>query len=291
MTLRTRRAFTLFEVILAIALIALLLSFLLNFFWQTIEVRERVKRDATRQQIIHQVVGRIADELRAAVAIEQFGFEQMQQFVGDRRSISFVTTPLPADSTYKFVRESENPPVFKHDLMQVSYELWIDPEEETDEGDPIVVGILRTQQQALDPYETEADLPEGEDVGYLRRDLWSYELGYLEFRYFDGAEWTTTWNVAEGNRLPHLIQITVGFDSLTQEEYDDQDLEEYPIDMEEYPLGPPDTNPDRYSVLVRLPAADEMFSARMNRMQGNAEEIYDWAGEAAPEEDASGGPQ
>jgi len=154
----------------------------------------------------------------------------------------------------------------------VSYSLWLDPEEETDEGDPIVLGILRTERWAIDPAETAEDVAEGEDLIYERHDLWAPELGYLEFRYFDGIAWSTTWNVTEGNRLPHLIQITVGFDSLTRDDNEDIDLDEFPI--EEFPLGPEVPNINRFSTLVRVPAADEMYWARLNKIGDEVEEQF-----------------
>ena len=98
----------------------------------------------------------------------------------------------------------------------------------------------------------------------LRHDLWSHELGYLEFRYFDGVEWATSWELAEGNPLPHLIQITVGFDSICRAELEDEVLNVFSI--EEYPLGDDLVHPDRYSMIVRIPAADCLFSSRLQRV-------------------------
>ncbi|MCK4343274.1 MAG: hypothetical protein KAY37_16290 [Phycisphaerae bacterium] len=277
---------TLLEVVISIALIGLLLGALLSFFWQTVEIRKQAGHAAARTQIVKQMFAKITGELRNTVALEQVGFPDLEQFVGDRRSITFLTTPLPPEHSYVFFRESEDNPAPRHDLLQVTYELWIDPEEETEEGDPLVGGVLRTERRALDPFETKETIPEGEDLLYLRHDLWAPELGYLEFRYFDGVEWSTTWNVSQGNRLPHLVQITVGFDSLLREDLEDQDLHEYPID--EYPLGPEESNPDRFTTIVRLPAADEMFSARLNRLSDEVEEIYEFGGLPGEEGEGEG---
>lgn len=270
---RSVRGLTLLEVVISIGLIALLLSFLLGFFWQTLEIRDRAAAMANRTQVVEQMLGKIAAELKQALGLEQITLPGFVQFEGDRRRISFLTAALPDPDTYDFFGETDDRPLPKVDLRQVTYELWIDPDDETEDGDPIVGGILRTEQQVLNPYETEETVPEGEDLLYLRRDLWSYELGYLEFRYFDGAQWSTTWRVSEGNRLPHLVQITIGFDSLTREQLEDQDLNEFPIDQ--YPLGADRPDPLRYSRIVRLPAADEMYSARLHRLADEVEEVYE----------------
>jgi hypothetical protein len=184
-------------------------------------------------------------------------------------------------------------PAPRHDLREITYQLWIDPEETTEDNEPIVGGILRTERRALDPYLTEEDVPEGEDLLYIRHDLWSYELGYLEFRYFDGVEWTTTWNVPEGNPLPQLVRITIGFDSITNDDLNDVDLEGY--SLRDYPFGPPDQldqppNPNRYSRIVRLRGADQMFSSRVQRMTAEmGEEVYTFGGEVTEEDQGDEG--
>ena len=215
------RGLTLFEVVISIALIALLLGALLTFFWQTLEIRDAAARAADRTQLIEQVLTRMADELRGTLAADQIGFP-VQRFIGERRKITFVTTPLPPRSSYAFYRESEIRPVPEQDLREITDALWIDPDKTTDEGEPLVGGILRTERRAIVPSVSEAEITEDQDLLYRRHDLWAPELGYLEFRYFDGVEWSTSWDVTEGNPLPQLIQITVGFDSITREALEDQ---------------------------------------------------------------------
>ncbi len=287
MSRRRLRAMTLFEVVISIALIGMLLGSLTTFFHRTLTAREEVTREMDRTQLAQQMLLRMADELRGCIAREDLGYE-LTQFEGDRRSITFVTCPLPPTESYAFFRQSEYAPPPRYDLREVTYELWIDPDDETDEGDPLVAGILRTEQRALLPYETEEDVPEGADLGWLRRDLWAPELGYLEFRYYDGVEWSTSWSVEQGNPLPHLVQITVGFDSLLREELDDQDLDQYPIEDEDYELGPDVPDPDRYSLIVRIPAADEMFTARLYRLSSDVDEVYEFMGTSTESESDEG---
>jgi type II secretory pathway pseudopilin PulG len=281
------RALTLLEVVISIALIALLLGALLTFFWQALLIRDQAERAADRTQLVQQVLEHMAAELRASVGVEKINFP-VQQFTGDRRSITFVTTLLPPAESYGFYRASElaYQPAPQQDLREVTYSLWIDPEETTEHGEPLVGGILRTERRALDPFLTEQEVPEDQDLLYLRHDLWSPELGYLEFRYFDGVEWTTRWEVTKGNPLPHLIQITVGFDSITKDELDDVDLEQYPLDR--YPLGPDVPSPNRYSLIVCLPAADQMFGTRLNRLGQEVEEIYQFMAPGAGQPQGGG---
>lgn len=252
---RYRRALTLFEVVLSISLIAMLLTAILTFFWQSAEVRKQAALEADRTQVARQVLERLASELRGCLGMEQIGFPVEQRLIGTRRSITFLTTGVPDESQYKFYRASEKPPPARHDLRLVTYALWVDPENQTDEGEPIVGGILRTERTTLNQFVIEENDPNKE-----RTDLWSHELGYVEFRYFDGIEWDTKWDITEGNSLPQLVQITVGYDSITNYELSDDDLQEQSLSDDKPPV------PGRYSTIVRIPAADRFFSSRIQRV-------------------------
>jgi type II secretory pathway pseudopilin PulG len=254
---------TLLEVIISVTLISMLMGAMLTFFWQSMEVRKEAVRMSDRTQIARQVLQHLATELRGCLGVEQFGFPAgengEQRLAGDRRSITFLTTALPDKELYQFFGEFDELPPGQHDLREIGYELWIDPEETTDEGEPIIGGILRTEKKTLNQF-----IIDEEDPLQLRHDLWSYELAYLEFRYFDGVEWTTEWDLEEGNPLPQLVQVTVGFDPLTQAELDDEDLDMYPLDQ--YPLGDDLPHRDRYSIIVRIQAASRFFSSRLQRV-------------------------
>lgn len=291
---RAARALTLLEMLVSVALMTMLVGALFTFYFDSVEIREEVSRRADRTEIARQVLERMADELRGCLGVEQFGFpigagmsatdesvymvedEQaadaegeadatepqsvQPRLVGGRRNISFLTTALASRDLYEFFGEFDALPPGQHDLREVGYQLWIDPENETEDGEPIVSGILRTEKKTLNQYIIEQDDPET-----LRHDVWSAELQYLEFRYFDGVDWTTEWQLNEGNPLPQLIQITVGYEPITQVELDDEDLTTYPLDNPDYALNDGQTHPDRYSIIVRIPAADRFFSSRLQR--------------------------
>lgn len=298
-----RRALTLLEVIISISLIALLMGTALTFFWQVLQARDTAVELADRMQISRQVLSRIEGELRSVVGFEELGFpieqpivedefleaeedfgadtvtvttmapQRVPLLVGTRRSITFLTARLPAQHQYEFWEDTADVPPAQADLTQVSYWLWVDKEKTDDNGEPIIGGIMRTEKKTLNQFLVELDDPLD-----VRNDLWSPELGYVEFRYFDGVEWSVEWNVTEGNSLPQLIQVTVGFKPATSDEFDNADLDEFPLT--EYPYGDNRPHPDRYSIIVRMPAADKMFGSRFQRV---GQQIQDQLGvEGAP---------
>ncbi len=254
-----RRGITLLEVIIAIALIALLLSSVLTFFWQTAKIREQAALQADKAMIARRVLDGIANELRGCLGREALGFPVAQRFIGTRRSMTFLTTALPDPARYRYYKATEDMPPAQHDVREVGYSLWTDPEKTTESGDPLVGGIVRTEKRALGQA-----LIDEEDPLSIRKDLWSHELGYIEFRYYDGVEWDTQWEIVQGNSLPQMVMVTVGFDSILQAELEDQDLDEFPIDK--FPLGDELEHPNRYTTVIRIPAADRMFGSRLQRV-------------------------
>lgn len=255
-----RFGLTLLEVILAVSIIVIMMTVMLTFMWRTLQIREQVILDADHAQVARLFLERISDELRGVLGGEELRFPVEQRLIGTRRSIEFLTTEMADRSQYEFYDESEEPPPARHDVQWVSYALWVEEEMTTEDGNPMVGGILRTLRRTL----SQAIIDEDEPL-QQRNDNWAPELGYLEFRYYDGVEWHTEWEIVEGNSLPQMIMITVGYDSITMSDWQDFDLDDYPI--EEYPLGPDEAiSVDRYSVLVRLPAADRFFSSRLQTL-------------------------
>jgi len=317
---RRRSALTLLEVLVSLALIVMLMGALFTFYWEVGEARVTAAAVADRTQVARQVLSRIEAELRGCPGFEKVGFPIEQPLVegeeldsdefvveelgegaaagdptallnqllgatgaripllrGDRRSITFLTTALPAEEQYRFydLNDQAHLPAAQHDLRQVSYRLWVDPQDVGDDGEPIVGGIIRTEKKTLNQF-----LVDYEDPLDIRNDLWSHELGYLEFRYYDGVEWDTKWDLTEGISLPHAIQITVGFKPVTLDELDNKDLDQFP--PKDYPFGEQLEHPDRYTLVVKMPAADKFFGTRFQRVGQQLAEQFGVEGAPAP---------
>ncbi len=255
-----RLGLTLLEVLISIALIVLMMSVAVTFFWQTAEIRAQARASADRTQLARQALGQIAAELRGCLGMDQVGFPVEQRLKGDRRNLTLLTTELPAETQYRFLAQDETPPPAQHDLTEVSYSLAVDTENLDDDGEPTVNGIIRTEKQTLNQYVIEED-----DPLQVRSEVWSPELKYLEFRYFDGVEWDIKWDVTEGNSLPQLVMITVGYEPITMQEYENTDIAG--SELMQDPLGR-DAEPreDRYTTIVKVPSADKLFRPRMQRV-------------------------
>lgn len=272
----SRRALTLLEVLISLVLIAMIMGAMFAFYWQTGEIRKQAAELSARTNLARNILAQMEKELRGCLGADKIGFpttQGEQRLAGTRRSITFLSTMLPDRNSYYIPSASDEPLPGRHDLELLTYSLWIDPENKTEDGEPIVGGLMRTQKRTLNQY-----VVDEEDPLDIRNDLWAPEIGYLEFRYFDGVEWDTKWDVTDGNSLPQLIQITIGFKSITDDELNDVDLQTYAVS--DYPFGDPNPHDDRYSLIVRLPAADRFFTSRVSRVGKQMSDSFGVGGDA-----------
>jgi hypothetical protein len=123
-------------------------------------------------------------------------------------------------------------------------------------------------QAPQDPVEGDAAFDVEDEIQWS--EIYSQQIRFLRFCYFDGKSWWDRWDVSGENPLPQLIQVTVGFDPhpafggdvpLTQEEEEFCTCMNDPVDVRDCaPLSP-----DRYTMIIRLQQADMFFRSRVTR--------------------------
>jgi type II secretory pathway pseudopilin PulG len=108
---RPARGMTLFEVVIAVSIMVLLLAAMFGFLWQFMEGRKQAGLAADQMAIARGVLEGIGEELRGCVGMDQVGFpmEQGQRLIGDRRSITFLTTAVPERGQYDSLGEFDTP--------------------------------------------------------------------------------------------------------------------------------------------------------------------------------------
>lgn len=94
-----------------------------------------------------------------------------------------------------------------------------------------------------------------------KQELYAPELRFIEFFYHDGNKWWESWEIKEGNSLPQMVMITVGYEPELPDDMEIEIIEEMFINEEDIePLAE-----DRYMVIVRIPQADSFFGSRVQR--------------------------
>ncbi|MBN1488393.1 MAG: prepilin-type N-terminal cleavage/methylation domain-containing protein [Phycisphaerae bacterium] len=286
---RTRRAtaacarpgVTLLEVILAMALTAMLLTGVYAFYSNTLRTREAARELTVDTQLARVILARIADDVRHAGGFTPgFGVG----LTGTHETLTLYRYLLPEPDVFnQYDPEFEQLPPAKADLRRVEYRLTWDDELEDENGDPICHGLFRSIQTTLNQVYVQEDLDEDsrmssrlskeedeepEEVGEPREgvegELLAPEIKYLEFLYFDGAEWVDEWvgGDSQQNALPQAIMVTIGRIPVPPEdrEFELEALES--IDREEREELE-EEHPDRYQVVVRLQQADRFLTSRL----------------------------
>jgi hypothetical protein len=77
------------------------------------------------------------------------------------------------------------------------------------ESDGLPVGLARLEGDRLAI--EHADIQSDEQSLADAARVIAREVVLLQFRYFDGSAWVTAWDTAAEGRLPHAVEVTIGF--------------------------------------------------------------------------------
>jgi prepilin-type N-terminal cleavage/methylation domain-containing protein len=98
-------------------------------------------------------------------------------------------------------------------------------------------------------------------------ELYSPEVKYLRFCYFDGSKWWDSWHVQGESPLPQMVQVTLGFEGQAPfgEEFESEENEEFCTCLNEDPVDCERLGSDQVSRVVRLVQSDPLFRSRITR--------------------------
>jgi hypothetical protein len=267
-----RRGFTLLEVVLSISLMIILLGMLFGFYRNSMMQREIGVAKTSEAHLARILLRQITEELRSAVGFAP-GFGP--GVIGERYEFTVQATALPDRVLFERRSVREEPLPGQHDIRQLRYFIAWDEEITDENGIPLALGLVRQELKTLRRYAVvqgdgafdseafEGDEEEVEDAEEsFRLQLYAPEIKYIEMRYYDGAQWHRDWHVNQGNALPQMIRVTLGFETQDQEDFDELGLDDEDVEFEdEHEVFPPRS----YTAYVRLKQADTFFGSRITR--------------------------
>jgi type II secretory pathway pseudopilin PulG len=200
---RRRGAFTLVEVILAIAIASAILFVLVYFYQQSAELRTQLLAEADRVSSVRLLLNRLEAELQG-VPGRCFYTPPLR---GDASSIQFIKTELPSRAAWQtgaFGR-STSP---ETDLRLVKYFISGDSTNVTGlfrSEEPMVTRKAAAQSQVM------IELP-----GATNRPAppLTSDLKYLRFRYWDGTFWQDSWNLEQ---MPLGVEVTLAAEPVPED--------------------------------------------------------------------------
>lgn len=232
-----RAAFSLLEVLLALTLAVLLLGAIFTAMDQSWRLTSGGRHEMERAQLARALVRRITSDVRSIafvpplvvdsdeetttgsttseagmeeeVTTRSFGlrgdtFFVEMQISRPRRDLEFSTD---ADGNITTNRTS--------DLRVVSYLLSGSPASGTGAAASssttaaLGSGLIRTEGDRLQSLQVEEQ--GGESTSLSTTQVLAPEVNLLQFRYFDGLAWYTTWDSEQAGRLPRAVEVTLGF--------------------------------------------------------------------------------
>ncbi|MFH0980614.1 MAG: prepilin-type N-terminal cleavage/methylation domain-containing protein [Planctomycetota bacterium] len=259
-----RGGFTLLEVVLALSIITVVTALMYWFFWDAMTTTERETAQTHDVQLVRVVLDRLAQEIRQANGfVPGYG----AGIIGYKHALSINTTVLPEKRLMYPRSIKDEQEVGQFDVQEVRYYIGWDEENLDPNGDPRALGLVRRVSKTFlrdvvlkGDQEEEADAPE--QAVAIKEELYAPELKYIEFKYFDGAKWWDDWEITQGNSLPQIIRVTVGFEPVLPEE-EEMKLVEDDFLRDEAELEP--LAPDRFAMFIRLVQADTFLGSRLTR--------------------------
>lgn len=303
------RGLTLLEVILSIGLTFALLAGVMTFYMTALESRSQGQQITRELSLTRSLLSNITEAIRHTT---DFVPGDGTGFQGTKDRITIVRRIMPdfAQAYTEFDDTVDELPPAQLGIQRVTYQLVKDDDEVDEEGKKLIHGLSRTVQTTFDPNPNYVvdDQEAAEDLGEegllsgdeprdedgveseqeFEFELIAPEIKFLEFEYFDGAEWRDRWQVAfereggedeitdeggefaeddvdpsslmpsaageeSGYALPQAVRITIGKepDPEDQEEFSTSVLDEF--DEEEWEKY----HPDRVSVVVYLRQSDQ----------------------------------
>jgi general secretion pathway protein J len=200
MTRAVRRGVTLIEVMVAMAIIAIVSTLLYTGFSQTARNKRRVEHEIHRQHEIRMGLERIARELSMAYVSAELNPNLALQVV----KTAFVGTDSGKGSRVDFTSFSHQRlyrDAHESDQNELSYFLADHPEDKRQ------TVLARRSQRRIDD-----DPRDGGQSQVLIEDVAGFELSYLDPQT---GNWLSTWDTTQAamqpNRLPSqvLIKVTV----------------------------------------------------------------------------------
>jgi prepilin-type N-terminal cleavage/methylation domain-containing protein len=295
-----RRGVTLLEMVLAISLLVMLSSMTYVFYSSSIGAREQGLQEARKLRLARMVLDRLAEEIRQSASVTQ---DYGVGIIGDAEGIVLTTRRVPRRELARAEFMTNDELIPEYDVVQVQYKIARHPDIVSEEGWEEPLGLARVETriprperplqegEEVTPLEEQEQLPEGAglsdafveemfdteelesgdagmgpDINW--EELYSQDIHYIRFCYYDGYTWWDRWNVTGENPLPQIIQVTIGFNDhppLNDEKGQDKDNEEFCECLNKDPVDCIPLGDGEYSASVRVTQADPLFRSRVSR--------------------------
>lgn len=219
-----RGAFTLVEVILAIAIATGLLVIALTFYRQATDLRGQILAESERISVVRLVADRLTADLRQAQPVTG----DTESFVGGSGSVRFTRASLAVPSGHG----PDGAITVGPDVVRISYDTVTGP----DGTNTVVLGLDRSESPLSARPRSDKSVSASASVAPLDTsslapvatnrpaELLTDQVRFIRFRFWDGGVWQESWT----NQVPPPgVEIVLGTEPLP----DDATPETYPYEQ------------------------------------------------------------
>jgi general secretion pathway protein J len=188
-----RRGFTLVEMLIAMMVLATVLTIAYRVFSSSYRALHQVDPDRDPFQTARIILDRMAEEIQSAYyrpGLSYTGFLGKDD-VNDEAPSDSLTFSCMAN--FYWIKGIEG--INESDFLKISYTLVDDQEERI---------LMRAQDPSFRPFEENTeDLDTSKrGVHQLTDQVWG-----IDIHYFDGEEWIEEWNAEEKEGLPQAVEV------------------------------------------------------------------------------------
>ncbi|MFQ5456101.1 MAG: type II secretion system protein GspJ [Nitrospirota bacterium] len=182
--MKGNKGFTLIEVVISMAILAIIVTIIYETFAASFDTVERVEKDMDTYHMIRLSLSKLSNEISSAYYSNKdknTGFVGINNRIDDRPSDTIKFTSLSHYRYKKYVPES--------DISLITYYMNFQPEDK---------GSLLMHQEQGNIYAIEGGMEEYE----LAENISGFDL-----QYYDGEKWQEEWDSEELKRLPKAVSI------------------------------------------------------------------------------------
>jgi type II secretion system protein J len=190
--MRNRRGFTLLELMLAVALLALMMSVVYGVVVSTIEAQQRIEELTAGSEVGPAILARVRNDIEAALVFDAerdwfFGVDRKSSW-GDRDRLDLVTAVAALGA-----EDSQSDPRL-HTINEVGYV--VQPSNDRpDEGT-----LYRREDYWMD-----AEVLKGGRLTALHD-----RVTHFDVQYYDGQAWVSDWSAQKaGGKLPEAVRVSL----------------------------------------------------------------------------------
>jgi len=191
--------FTLVEMLIAMVILATVLTIAYRVFSSSYSALRQVNPERDPYHTARVILDRMTDEIQSAYfrpGLSHTGFVGLND---DKEDAPWDSLTFSAMANFYWIRSVEG--IHESDFLKISYFLSEDQEERR---------LMRAQDPTFGTFEADPER-------FGSRDRGTYELADsvwgIDFRYFDGEDWTDEWNAGERQKLPRSVEVKLILDT------------------------------------------------------------------------------